>query len=166
MGNKRVMRRFRINEISAVDEPAQEPAKAVLMKRAGTASPMLEIVARHQNEIRKQRRERMAFDSMANAVAKHQESLREEKGASYERAPLPSINDAGPQDVGLSITELEQRLQAYVDGQRTGIETTDQALGRLAAARDPEVRRLYDAIEARKKLGDKHAGYARTETKS
>lgn len=68
---KRIMRRFRINEISAVDEPAQQPAKALLMKRAPANSPMLEVVAKHQNEIRKHQ-----------AVARHQEALRAERAAS------------------------------------------------------------------------------------
>jgi hypothetical protein len=158
---KRIMRRFRINEISAVDEPAQQPAKALLMKRrtGPDDQTLVAAVAKHQAEIREQRQDNMRHE----AVAKHQKDLRAEKGASYERAPLPSINVAGPQESGLTVQELDSRIEQYARSHQQGIETVDGALGRLAAQRDPTLRELYAQREAL--VRDKHAGYTSVETK-
>lgn len=70
MAKRTIMRRFRIHEISAVDEPAQQGAKALLMKRRDSTSPRLAAVAAHQAEVRQQRHD----DVRLEAVRRHQSS--------------------------------------------------------------------------------------------
>jgi hypothetical protein len=69
----RILRRFAISEISAVDRPAQEHAKMVLMKRDAGGEPSIEVFAKMQIEGRGTGLEKHNY---VDAIAKRAAELR------------------------------------------------------------------------------------------
>ena len=120
---KRIMRAFKLDEISAVDVPAQERAEAVIMKSAGlrelTDDELDLLVAKTLVEVRKQRKldQQIDDDEMeayvkANGVETDEEEdedefedeeVKEEKPMSKHTLPFAKA------DIEAAVAELQSR---------------------------------------------------------
>jgi hypothetical protein len=151
---KNIMREFTITELSAVDRPAQEHARAVIMKRAGEQQehdhmhyqkitrdepisfPTLEAAMGHLRDVRGMG----GADAMSAAarehpdlLAKYQHEGDERIGKALERMPSPGA----PPAVG--------EFNALVDRIRRRDMCTGTEALRRAKAEDPRLFEQYQA---------------------
>lgn len=120
---RRILRRFRITEISAVDNPAQEGARAVIMKRADapTGAP---TGASTEVDVNRTVAEIRARDGVG-----HVEALRkacDERPELFEDVPL-GPPAAAPVAQGDGVADFEARVRELEDEGLPPVEALRQA---------------------------------------
>ena len=172
---KRIMRSFRINEISAVDRPAQEGATALIMKRGGNETDAgadvrgpyaimrqyedgmdrLADLCKRDGETRERAMSRLVAEGhpLMMSMARNRDAAHEMAVArmnpSTRSGPVGTAPKRGSPDAGMDRVERELDAMAKRRADETG-ETHAAAYG--AVLDTPEGRRLYgeysDAMDA------------------
>jgi hypothetical protein len=129
MAKRRVMQAFKLNEISAVDHPAQEHALAAIIKRAGDDVTKRDLIA--QEIVKRYIDPADGAISFADVLANSEEQARYNNavGCWYEPAARTAINAMDTSiasilgDANLSVAAKQIQLRTTVEGFLNQINT-------------------------------------------
>lgn len=150
MSKKRIMREFKMREISAVDNPAQEGARKLIMKRAPEQDP-----SKDPNKLKTKENE-MTKEEMEKAIADAVEKALGEEKVKSEAALAVAKKEA-------ELTDAEKALYAKMDEKGKSAflaksaeqrKTEVEAEIAKAAEKDPVAYTADDGTQYRKSAGD------------
>lgn len=137
---KRIMHKFRMNEISAVDRPAQAHAKSVIMKRADDADDA--------DDIRKDMYGVARFADMLCSIGGMVSSAKHERDYEGDNSPVPEklrdwLANGATIFHAMATEELDELLACAVKKQHTQLSDDDAAFITIG-------KRKFDAAARRK----------------